>query len=495
MGRAMQDTLNAALQKHTAGDLAGAEALYRQVLQQAPRHPVALHMLGGIAIAMANMPAAAELISAAIAEQPDYFEAHSNLGHVLLELGRNDEAIAHCERAIATREDFPEAHFNLANALHAQQRYEGALQHYQRALALNPDYAAAWANLGLVQQELGQGDAAIDSFNQALAREPNFAQVHNNLGNLFTAAGKLDRAVQHYQQALAIAPAFAEARSNLGIVHKQRDEHAEAIACLQAADPEARHPKNAPILLELYYITGDYAAYDRQLALIAQHQPINFRTASTSAFAAQQLGRDNPYRFCDTPLDFVECFDLIASGDVDAAMIEQIKQAIADNRACEQFAPGHITEGYKSVGNLFLQRSAVIAPLEQSISRCIAQYREQRLGDACPMIEHWPERHSLDGWYIRLLRGGEVSAHTHEGWLSGVFYLDVPEDKSCDDGNIEFTLRGYDLPVRRDDYPRKTIETRAGLLVLFPSSLPHRVLPFAGERERISIAFDLIPSR
>ena len=491
----MQDTLNAAIQKHTAGDLAGAEALYRQVLQQNPRHPVALHMLGGIALTVGNPTVAVELIGAAVAQQPAYFEAHSNLGHALLELGRGEAEAASCERAIAIKEDFPEAHFNLANALHALQRYEPAMRHYQRALALNPEYTAAYANLGLVQQELGQSTAAIDNFNKALAREPRFAQVHNNLGNLYTAARDLERAVHHYQQALAIAPQFAEARSNLGIVHKQRGENTEAIACLQAADPEGRHPKNAPILLELYYITGDYDAYERQLALIAQQQPINFRAASTSAFAAQQLGRDNPYRFCDEPLDFVACYDLVASGDVDTAMIDGIKQAIADNRACEQFAPGHITEGYKSVGNLFLQRSAVIAPLEQSIARCIDQYRSERQAIDCPMIKNWPQQHNLDGWYIRLLKGGEVSAHTHEGWLSGVFYLDVPEDKTHDDGNIEFTLRGYDLPVARDDYPRKTITTKPGLLVLFPSSLPHRVLPFAGQRERISIAFDLIPAR
>ena len=93
-----------------------------------------------------------------------------------------------------------------------------------------------------------------------------------------------------------------------------------------------------------------------------------------------------------------------------------------------------------------------------------------------------------------MLNGGEISAHVHEGWLSGVFYVRVPVEKENAAGNIECTLHGYDLPVIRDDFPRRVITTQPGRLVLFPSSLPHRVFPFSGDKERISIAFDIVPA-
>ncbi|HEX5957499.1 MAG TPA: hypothetical protein VFY92_02435, partial [Hyphomicrobiaceae bacterium] len=38
--------LQAALQRHGAGDLAGAAGFYEQILRLHPRHPDALHLLG-----------------------------------------------------------------------------------------------------------------------------------------------------------------------------------------------------------------------------------------------------------------------------------------------------------------------------------------------------------------------------------------------------------------------------------------------------------------
>ena len=70
----------------------------------------------------------------------------------------------------------------------------------------------------------------------------------------------------------------------------------------------------------------------------------------------------------------------------------------------------------------------------------------------------------------------------------------VPKENRNDAGNIEFTLNGYDMPIIRDDFPRQVVTTKPGRMVLFPSSLPHRVIPFSENQERISIAFDIVPS-
>ena len=43
-------------------------------------------------------------------------------------------------------------------------------------------------------------------------------------------------------------------------------------------------------------------------------------------------------------------------------------------------------------------------------------------------------------------KGGLLKSHNHtDGWLSGVFYLKMPSAKS-DEGSIEFSLHGEDLP-------------------------------------------------
>ena len=56
----------------------------------------------------------------------------------------------------------------------------------------------------------------------------------------------------------------------------------------------------------------------------------------------------------------------------------------------------------------------------------------------------------------------------------------------------------FDEPDRRfpccDEAPKLRIRPTEGLLVLFPSYLFHRTIPFSGDGTRISIAFDVIPS-
>ena len=63
-----------------------------------------------------------------------------------------------------------------------------------------------------------------------------------------------------------------------------------------------------------------------------------------------------------------------------------------------------------------------------------------------------------------------------------------------DDGTagwIEFGRPYWDFRIRGEPETR-LIEPEEGLMLLFPSYMFHRTLPFAGPGERISIAFDVL---
>ena len=104
-----------ALQRHQAGRLADAEALYRQILAVQPEHAATLrflHFLGVIAHQMGRHDLAVELIRQAIGVDAHNPFAHSNLGEVCRKLGHLDEAIASYRHALALKPDYPEAHYN-----------------------------------------------------------------------------------------------------------------------------------------------------------------------------------------------------------------------------------------------------------------------------------------------------------------------------------------------------------------------------------------------
>ena len=90
----IQQSLDLAVQHHTAGRLPEAERIYQRILETEPNQPVALHLLGVIARQVGKNDTAVDLITRALATKPDYAEAHNNLGNALRDLGRLDEAVA-----------------------------------------------------------------------------------------------------------------------------------------------------------------------------------------------------------------------------------------------------------------------------------------------------------------------------------------------------------------------------------------------------------------
>jgi uncharacterized protein (TIGR02466 family) len=93
-------------------------------------------------------------------------------------------------------------------------------------------------------------------------------------------------------------------------------------------------------------------------------------------------------------------------------------------------------------------------------------------------------------------QGGHLSAHIHEiGWISGAVYLAMPTAKAgSNEGAFEYGTHGDNYPQKHTNFPVAHVMPKVGDIVLFPSSLFHRTIPFNANEERICIAFDLKPT-
>ncbi|MFL5257714.1 MAG: tetratricopeptide repeat protein [Rhodopila sp.] len=194
-------------QLHTAGRLAEAEQVYRQVLAAAPRHAEALHALGALA----------------------------------LQAGRPDAADSLLQQAIGLK---PAASFLLtrAHALLALHRAEEAAQLCRVVLRGQRNSAEAFQVLGHALSDSGQPEAAIDAYRSALALNPLLPDIRNNLGTALRQANRLAEAEQELRQ----APPDPGALVNLSSVQKERGAFTEAEATLRRA--LAMAPGN-PVLL------------------------------------------------------------------------------------------------------------------------------------------------------------------------------------------------------------------------------------------------------
>lgn len=194
-------------QFHTAGRLADAEQVYRQVLAAAPRHAEAMHALGALAIQAGRPDAAETLLSQAIALKPAAVFQLTRAA-ALLALRRPDEAAQACRVVLRAQPNHPEALQVLGHAL----------------------------------CDSGQPEAAIEAYRDALRLKPELPDIRSDLGTALRHAGRLADAEQELRQ----APANPVVLVNLSSVQKERGAFAEAEATLRRALAMA---PNDPVLL------------------------------------------------------------------------------------------------------------------------------------------------------------------------------------------------------------------------------------------------------
>ena len=100
----------------------------------------------------------------------------------------------------------------------------------------------------------------------------------------------------------------------------------------------------------------------------------------------------------------------------------------------------------------------------------------------------------LGSWTSRMRDGGFHLNHIHDGWISAVYYAEVPpvaEDGVAKQGWLKFGEPSADLGFQGSI--RRFVQPRPGRLVLFPSYLWHGTVPYHAPQARTTIAFDLNP--
>ncbi|WP_292935054.1 tetratricopeptide repeat protein [Noviherbaspirillum sp.] len=148
----LRETLQQALQFHSKGQIAEAEALYRHVLQVMPNNPDALHLLGMVEHQRGNNDLAVDLINTAIQHGPSG-PMYCNLGLLLLVQNKVDMALDNFRRAIDVDPGYVTSYINLGAALKNLGRRDEAIPYLQKALSLNPGRADIQVTLDTIQQE------------------------------------------------------------------------------------------------------------------------------------------------------------------------------------------------------------------------------------------------------------------------------------------------------------------------------------------------------
>jgi predicted O-linked N-acetylglucosamine transferase (SPINDLY family) len=268
----VQARLAQALALHQAGELQGAQAIYREILKVQPDHFDSLHLSGVIACQTGDLELGVRLIGGAVRVNPDVASAYYNRANALLKLKRAEEALENLDKALSLQPDYPEAHFSRGNALMDLKRQEKALASYNKALSQRPDYVAAYNNRGNALKELKRLDEAVASFDSAVALNPDYAEAHCSRGSVLNDLERYAEAMASYDEALSLKPGYVEAWRDRGNALLGLKRPAEALASYDQAislNPTyaEAHNNRAGVLHGFKRLEEAVVSYDKAVAL------------------------------------------------------------------------------------------------------------------------------------------------------------------------------------------------------------------------------------
>ena len=359
---------------------------------------------------------------------------------------------------------------------------------YKKIVEIDPNNYKAYNNLGNALKELGKLKEAATSYRQAIKIKSDYTKAHFNLGNILNDFGKFKEAIPSLLLALKINPNYSEAHNCLAISYKKLKKFEQAITHYKKANTSESRAQ----ILQCLYVLKKTNEYIKYLSKLCRDDPKNIKVASISTFVSNQLNLDNIYPFCKNPLKFI-FFKNIKSNFIPFKKF--INSLINECSNLTSVWESRTTKkGFQSKGNLFNLQALSILNLKKIILETINEYKIKYKTKPDEFITQWPNKFSLLGAYNRLLKHGYQQPHIHPaGWLSGCFYLKMPKPLKKSEGAINFSLHGYDYPIVNSDIPSYQYSPVEGDLILFPSSLFHKTIPFSSNDERHVIAFDTIP--
>lgn len=419
------------------GDAIGcAEVLNLSGKRQA-KNPALVFEEAKILAEIGFLEEAIEKIRSLLQEDRNHPVLLAQLSTLQREAGLLDDAETSCRTLLSVKEAEPGAWANLANVLFEQNRFPDAEEAAQKALSFSPGFSLALITLGEIQFATGRYEESLNSFEQ-------------------------------------VKTEIVKARSLDCLAHLERWDAIDQILNARLAE----------------------SAKDS-----ARLSGLDLRHAAMSAFLAKHLDRQDRHTFAPFPLNRVSVFENLGTSINQTALLDALKEDVRRRRSRWDPSAKTTKNGRQTVGNLFANPTEPMQNLERFIRNALEAYRTKFQSDGSLLGTRWPKQFTLKAWCVELSTGGYQSPHIHpEGWVSGVLYLQIPPlpqgsegTERSEEGAIEFTLQGDchpNLKTSEDSYRRHS--PKAGDIVLFPSSLFHRTIPFSNPETRICIAFDMV---
>uniref|UniRef100_A0A486XRH9 TPR domain protein n=1 Tax=Rheinheimera sp. BAL341 TaxID=1708203 RepID=A0A486XRH9_9GAMM len=440
---------------------------------------------------------AEQLYSSLLQQHPENIKVLNNFGNLQRRLGRLKEAISLLSRAATSNN--PTVVRNLAACFVLNTQFELATEYYKRAIALAPDIVVAYTEFTAFLWQQG-AEQPFDIIEQRLVNAPADYALRIAYVKILLQLNLPEKALQFLLPTLTQFPTDSNVLTLATMVYRDKGEYDQALAFARKALQVVNGGSDIAARSELAYTLlaqhqGEQAAaHYRQLI---KDDPLNQGWWTTLSTALKQIADEQSYSLlCN--YDLVHPAILCHAGP-DSLLPANFNQQLLPlldsfHRNIRPPLGLSLQKGSQTFENLFDNQHVLLQQLREAILSQARTFIASLKRDANhPFLSRLSQQLGFQGsWSVKLANEGFHKSHFHPmGWLSGVYYVDVPTA-------VEREGQGW-LVFGRPDIPNVSydgdyaVKPQPGMLVLFPSFMWHGTNPFSDNAHRVTVAFDLIP--
>lgn len=326
------------------------------------------YQIGHVSELKRDIPAAFEMYRQALNENPKHPKTLQNLGWLEHQHNSNsNEAI----RLLKLSADFDstdgQTWYLLGRVYMALREFRQAYDAYQQAVYRDGRNATFWCSIGVLYYQMNQYPDAMDAYSRAIKLNPYVSEVWYDLGTLYESCSQNEDAVEAYRRAAELAPENSQITARLAVLEtsmsptaiqqqqQQQGQHQSQQPSasqptqpgppqpLTPSQPQQMHPDmphNQPhVISQLNPIAGNARSLDQPLqfsqptsvqkpihsppqppAQLSHHHQMPSQPLSTAQPRQQQPASPNanPSAIGSTPLEIVPLSSLRQSSISDA---------------------------------------------------------------------------------------------------------------------------------------------------------------------------------
>jgi tetratricopeptide (TPR) repeat protein len=416
--------------------------------------------------------------------------------------GRSDEAATIYERILKAAPKDLQSLFGLAAINSAKGENVPAIALLERAAKIAPRESKILVGLGQLYDAVGKDLRALKNYEKAQKLDPHDGGVMMLRG---VSLGKLRR----YKEAAALfrkiakgAPNAPGIWQNLGNTLVHLEAYQEAVSAFQMAKKQAPDDANIRYILgRALLLNGEFKASLLEFDAGLERAPHFMRILSCKILSLRHLGEDEAADELEGLEDLVLPAEMRVPPGFSSldSFNDALQEEITQHPRLEKDVPGRATRNGAKLLDMFTKEpSAVFAgfkiAVRDAFERTLTEM-PKRQGHPLP-VEILGGGYDMDMWANVMYKGGHELSHNHAGWFSSCYYNVTPNaiDESGDEcqGWIEFGGAAYGLP-EPPNAPKRRVRPEPGGMLVFPSYVFHRTIPFDSDEIRISTAFDTRP--